>query len=214
LNKRKLMLVASALLMAAGAALICYPLFLRVQTSLAQARLEKEFEKYPPYIEAERETQPTPEEPEPEPEPEPAAPQWEKLPPTLLEIPAIDLSVQLEAVEDMGAFARKLSQMPSYYPQSSMPGEVGNVLIAGHRGGPAGYFGKLKNLQPGAQIILHAPGISYYYEVEKVFKVKPTAVEVLDPLDYPAITLTTCYSSTRRLIVRGRFLEYVLNTGE
>ena len=198
--------------MVAGAALIGYPLFLRVQNSLAQARLEKEFEKYPPYIEFEKETRPTPEEPEPE--PEPSMPQWEELPPTLLEIPAIDLSVQLEAVEDMGIFARKLSQMPSYYPQSSMPGEVGNVLIAGHRGGPAGYFGKLKTLRPGDKIILHAPGVSYYYEVEEVFKVKPTAVEVLDPLDYAAITLTTCYSSTQRLIVRGRFLEYVLNAGE
>ncbi len=215
MNKRKLTLIVSILLMAAGAALIGYPLFLRVQTRWEQAKLEKEFEEYPPYIAVvEKEPQPLPEEQEPEPEPEPSAPQWEELPPTLLEIPAIDLSVQLEAVEDMGVFARKLSQMPSYYPQSSFPGEVGNVLIAGHRGGPAGYFGKLKNLQPGDKIILHAPGVSYYYEAEEVFKVKPTAVEVLDPLDYAAITLTTCYSSSRRLIVRGRFLEYVLSTGE
>jgi sortase A len=210
--KRKLILIVSLILITSGVAFMGYPLLLRIQAGFQQARLEKEFAEYPPYIEVaekEPETQPKPETPQ-----EPSVPQWAELPPTHLEIPAIDLSVQLEAVSNMNVF-RKLKQMPSYYPQSSMPGEVGNVLIAGHSGtGPAAYFQKLKLLKPGDKIILHAPGISYYYEVEEVFKVSPTAVEVLNPLDYAAITLTTCSPKNTRRIVRGRFLEYILNPGE
>lgn len=218
MSKRKLILIVSILLIASGVALMGYPFLLRILAAFQQARLEKAFEEYPPYIEVvekEPETRPEPEAPpEPETPPEPSVPQWAELPPTLLEIPAIDLSVQLEAISDMNAF-RKLKQMPSYYPQSSMPGEVGNVLIAGHSGnGPAAYFKKLKLLKPGDKIILHAPGVSYYYEVEEVFRVAPTAVEVLNPLDYAAITLTTCAFNDTRRIVRGRFLEYILHPGE
>jgi LPXTG-site transpeptidase (sortase) family protein len=192
----------SCILVTTGVLLVGYPVFLRVRARWEQACLAREYAEHPPYLEVDWS-------PAEEPDPAPGPPQWDELPPTLLEIPAIGLSVHLEAVEDMDIFARKLSQQPSYYPQSSMPGQVGNVLIAGHRGGPAGYFGQLKNLKPGEEIILRVPGASYYYEVEEVFKVPPTAVEVLDPQDYGAITLTTCYSSTHRLIVRGRFREYI-----
>ena len=98
---------------------------------------------------------------------------------------------------------------PSYYPQSAFPGEAGNVLIAGHRGGPAGYFQDLDELEPGDEIILHAPGVSYTYEVERVWIVEPSEVEVIAPLDYPALTLTTCQRvgkdpAAQRLIVRAR----------
>lgn len=203
--KDKLTRAVSFFLIAAGVLLIGYPVYLRVQARFEQAHLAKEFAQLPPYLEAAGHQEPPLQE-----EPEPELPQWRELPPTLLEIPAIGLSVQVEAVPDMSIFARKLNQGPSYYPQSSMPGEVGNVLIAGHRGGPAGYFGKLKTLSGGEEIILRVPDLSYYYEVEKVYKVPPTAVEVLDPQDYEAITLTTCYSSSHRLIVRGRFREYLL----
>lgn len=203
MTKRRLILTLSIVLIAAGICFIAYPFVLRVHANIVQDRLAKEFKKHPSYPHIVFEA--------PE---EKHLPQGAELPPTLLEIPAIKLSVHIEAIDDMGLFASNINQMPSYYPQSSYPGEVGNVTIAGHRGGPAGYFGKLKNLKPGDTIILHTPGISYYYEVEEVFKVKPTAVEVLDPLDYAAITFTTCYSSTKRLIVRGKFVEYVLSTGE
>jgi len=116
----------------------------------------------------------------------------------------------------MDVFAEKLSQPPSYYPQSALPGDVGNVLIAGHRGGPAGYFLKLNELEPGDLIYLHAPGVSYSYEVEKVWVVEPTEIEVIAPLDYAALTLTTCQRvgkdpAARRLIVRAKFLEATLN---
>lgn len=205
MSKRTVILAVSLTLIAAGLLLSGYPLYLMVQGRLEQHRLEKEFQEYtvnPSLVTAQPGNQG---------EPAPGLPQWEKLPPTRLVIPAIDLDVQVVAVDDMGIFARKLSQPPSYYPQSAMPGETGNVLIAGHRGGPAGYFLDLDELESGDSIVLHAPGVSYDYQVERVFIVEPTEISVIAPLDYAALTLTTCQRvgrdpAARRLIVRARFV--------
>jgi len=205
--KKRIILVLGTILILAGLAVAGYPVFLKVQGALEQSRLEKEFQDYlenPPYIDA----GPQPQQPSQWPESEVQLPQWEEFPPTKLRIPSLDVDVQVVAVDDMDIYAQRLNQPPGYYPQSAMPGAVGNVLIAGHRGGPAGYFLDLDQLEPGHSIVLHAPGVEYYYVVEEVFVVEPTAVEVLNPTDYPALTLTTCQrvgaiSNARRLIVRA-----------
>jgi sortase A len=217
---RKLTLVIAIILILAGVIAAGYPLYLKIQSNLQQQRLEREFQEYDvnPSIPT---FQDLPLRPDPPPIQEPNLPRWTEFPPTRLEIPAIDLDVQVVTVEDMGIFARKLSQPPSYYPQSAFPGEAGNVLIVGHRGGPAGYFQDLNELKPGDETFLHAPGVSYTYAVERVWIVEPTEVEVIAPLDYAALTLTTCQRlgkdpAARRLIVRAMFQNATLtnNTGD
>ena len=209
MDKRKTLLAIGITFILVGGVAAGYPLYLRVQGKLEQRRLEKEFQEYTVSPAIENTDLPGPEQ---LPDPEPDWPRWQEFPPTRLEIPALDLEIQVVVVEDMGVFARKLSQPPSYYPQSAFPGTQGNVLIAGHRGGPAGYFKNLNRLEPGDPIILHAPGVSYRYEVEKVWVVEPSEVSVIAPLDYPALTLTTCQRvgkdpAARRLIVRARLTE-------
>ncbi|GEM_PF-1340060 len=217
MTKRRIIHAAATILIIAGVAMIGYPIFLRIQARLEQSRLEKAFNDRTeiPHIDAsdDEDNQQTPE------WVEPSLPQWDEFPPTQLEIAAIDLSVQIVAVSDMGIFARKLNHPPSYYPQSVFPGEAGNLLIAGHRGGPAGFFRRLNELKPGDEIILRAPGVDYCYEVEEVFIVEPTQVEVIAPLDYAAITLTTCQrvgkvTSAKRLIVRGIFVQAITAKNE
>ena len=211
MTRKKLMLFASITLLVSGIAVIGYPFF---QNHLDQRRLEKEFDEYTaaPVASPEDDSERFQRAPEDAPIwPEQEFPQWEALPPTKLIIPKLNLEVQVDAVEDMGVFARKLSQTPSYYPQSAFPGQDDNVLIAGHRDGPAGYFLKLSELEPGDIIILSAPGVSYTYEVEKVWIVQPTEVSVIDPLGYAALTLTTCERvgsdpAARRLIVRALYI--------
>jgi len=212
------MLVVAIILITVGVLVAGYPLIIRFQAGNEQRRLEQEFQDYTvsPSLGSFQDLPLRPDSPSGREPLESALPQWTELPPTRLEIPAIDLEVQVVAVEDMDVFAEKLSQPPSYYPQSALPGDVGNVLIAGHRGGPAGYFLKLNELEPGDLIYLHAPGVSYSYEVEKVWVVEPTEIEVIAPLDYAALTLTTCQRvgkdpAARRLIVRAKFLEATLN---
>ncbi|NLY32807.1 MAG: class E sortase [Firmicutes bacterium] len=205
--KRKVIHIVAAILIFAGLAMIGYPLYLRIQARVEQSRLEQAFmeqrQKYHIEAIAGKDKQQ-----------EPSLPKWDEFPPTQLEIPAVDLSVQVVAVKDMDVFSRKFNQPPSYYPESVFPGEVGNLLIAGHRGGPAGYFHKLFDLNPRDEIILRTPKADYFYEVEEVFSVEPTQVEVIAPLDYAAITLTTCQrvgsvSSAKRLIVRGKFVQAI-----
>jgi len=214
MSKQKIMHTAAAILILAGVALVGYPVLLRIQAHLEQSRLEQAFrdQTETPYLDAGEDDEDYQQPPE---WIEPSLPKWNEFPPTQLNIAAIELSVQVVAVSDMGIFARKFSQPPSYYPQSVFPGETGNLLIAGHSVGPAGYFGRLKELKPGDEIILRAPGADYYYQVEEVFIVEPTQVEVIAPLDYAAITLTTCQrvgrvESARRLIVRGKFVQAII----
>lgn len=218
MTRRRAILVMAIILIVAGVLTAGYPLLLKVQAGFEQRRLEQEFQDYSvsPTLGSVQDLPLRPDSPSGREPMEPALPQWTELPPTRLEIPAINLEVQVVTVADMDIFARKLSQPPSYYPQSSFPGNVGNVLIAGHRGGPAGYFLNLDDLEPEDIIWLHAPGVSYSYEVEKVWVVEPTEVEVIAPTDYAALTLTTCQRvgkdpAARRLIVRAKFLEATLN---
>lgn len=201
---KKVLRIVSAVFILAGLAVAAYPLGLRVQAYLEQRRLEHDFRDHV--------NTPAPQQPgtSPPQAQEPwEEPVWESLPPTRLEIPALGLAVQVGTVADLDIFAQRLTQPPSYYPQSAMPGAVGNVLIAGHRGGPAGYFQNLDKLAPGDNIILVAPGVRYVYEVEDVFVVKPTQVEVAAPTGYPALTLTTCQRrgmayDALRLVVRAK----------
>lgn len=217
MTKKRILTILSIILIVVGAGIAGYPLVLKGQAMWEQHQLEKQFrDTESPYIEVDY-TRPGRERPPVWHPYEPVElPQWEAFPLTKLEIPKIDVEVHVVALEDMSIFSRSISQIPSYYPESSFPGEVGNVLIAGHRGGPAGYFNYLNRLDPGDKIILHAPGISYVYLVEKVFIVEPTDLSVIQPLDYPGMTLTTCQrvgtvSSAKRLIVRAKFEEAYRN---
>ena len=203
--KRKVIHIVAAILIFAGLAMIGYPLYLRIQARVEQSRLEQAFmeqrQKYHIEAIAGKDKQQ-----------EPSLPKWDEFPPTQLEIPAVELSVQVVAVKDMDVFSRKLNQPPSYYPESVFPGEVGNLLIAGHRGGPAGYFHKLFDLNPRDEIILCTPKRITFMKLKRCFLSNNTGRNC--PLDYAAITLTTCQrvgsvSSAKRLIVRGKFVQAI-----
>ena len=218
MTRKNIMMLISLILIVAGVSLAGYPLYLKAQGHFEQRRLEKMFAEYTvaPFVDPKDDTDRFQRDPGDAPIWQDheafVLPQWEEFPPTKLEIPKINLDVHVVAVEDMDIYAQRLSQPPGYYPQSSFPGEIGNVLISGHRDGPAGYFKHLNRLEPGDIITLHAPGVSYQYEVEKVWIVEPTEVSVIYPLDYAGLTFTTCERvgsdpAALRLIVRAKFTD-------
>ncbi len=119
----------------------------------------------------------------------------------LLSIPKIGL---LDAIVE-GVGEAQLEQGPGHYPGTSLPGEAGNVAIAGHRTTYAHPFYNLDALSPGDNIyILTAQGL-FQYTVSGSQVVAPTDVAVLDTVPGKStLTLTTCnprYSAAQRLVV-------------
>jgi sortase A len=92
------------------------------------------------------------------------------------------------------------------YPDTALPGEPGNIAIAGHRDG---FFRSLKDVRAGDVIELSDAGRPSAYVVEGTWIVQPDDVSVLDPTTAPSITLVTCYpfyfvgSAPQRFIVRA-----------
>jgi sortase A len=87
-----------------------------------------------------------------------------------------------------------------------MPGELGNLGLAGHRDT---FFRKLRDINPDDEIrVTTRDGVFKYY-VQRTNIVQPKDVWVLNPTNYPALTLVTCYpftyigSAPQRFIVRA-----------
>ncbi|MGH9122714.1 MAG: sortase [Acidimicrobiales bacterium] len=119
-----------------------------------------------------------------------------------LVIPKINLSKYIV----QGVDETDLMEGPGHYPQTVMPGQVGNAGIAGHRTTFGAPFFDLNELAVGDMIdITNLTGDTFYYKVAKApFVVDPSDVSVLDATTTAQLTLTTCnprYLATNRLIV-------------
>lgn len=87
-----------------------------------------------------------------------------------------------------------------------LPGEDGNVGIAGHRDG---FFRVLKDVKPGDAIDVIETHRTDRYIVDRIVLVRPEDVSVLQPRSGPSLTLVTCYpfyyigSAPQRYIVQA-----------
>jgi len=121
----------------------------------------------------------------------------------MISIPAIHLSqviVQGTSVDD-------LRLGPGHYLGTPLPGEAGNVSIAGHRTTWAEPFRHLDQLHFGDPIIINTPRGEVLYRIYNIFVVKPSNVSVIAPSSDNILTLTTCnppYSAATRLVVKAR----------
>ena len=123
----------------------------------------------------------------------------------IIEIPSIKLKQPV--VE--GITEDVIKYFLGKFPDSTMPGEVGNFAVAGHRVSDfTDAFINLYKVKPGDNVIVTTKSGKYTYEVEESFIVEPEQVEVLENADYEKITLITCtIGSKRRVIVTGRLIE-------
>ncbi len=125
-----------------------------------------------------------------------------------IRIPAID--VDQYVVE--GTTESALSKGPGHYIGTAMPGQAGNVAIAGHRTTNGAPFNGLGHLVPGDRIILTTTfGQNLTYFVSGAPQaVSPRDVGVLNYFADNRITLTTCnpeFSSSQRLVVVGKLKQ-------
>lgn len=109
-----------------------------------------------------------------------------------------------------------------HYTGTAMPCQVGNFAMAGHRTTYAAPFHEIALLQPGDQVIVQTKAFTCTYRVTSIEIVKPTAIQVLDPVpDHPGqapvkadMTMTSChpmYFATERYVVHGRLESQTTN---
>jgi sortase A len=122
---------------------------------------------------------------------------------TRIVIPAI--KVDTVVVEGTGASALRAGA--GHYPNTPLPGEEGNVAIAGHRTTYGKPFANLDRLNPGDEIVLETPIGRHVYRVSRPpFVVSNTDFSVIDQTPGHHLTLTTCHpkgSARQRLVVKA-----------
>jgi sortase A len=127
-----------------------------------------------------------------------------------LEIPAI--GVDRYVVE--GVAEGELQEGPGHYPGTPLPGQAGNVAIAGHRTTFGAPFFRLNEVHSGDLVYLtDALGTTWVYSVVSQFVVAPSDVAVLDATRVHELTLTTCnprFEATSRLVVRAVLLTHLV----
>lgn len=122
-----------------------------------------------------------------------------------------------------GVSHEDLKKGPGHYPGTDGPGQVGNMVISGHRTTYGAPFNRLDELHPGDPVVIETQTDFYTYRVLGTTVVSPSKVGETDhvPNDPGArptqrlLTLTTCnpkYSARTRLIVRA-VLETTLAKG-
>jgi len=112
--------------------------------------------------------------------------------PTLavLRIPAVGIEVPvLEGTSDA-----EMNRGVGHIAGTAMPGEIGNVGIAGHRDG---FFRALKDVKVGDVLELERKtdggAQSDRYRVERMAVVDPADVNAVAPTNDATLTLVTCY---------------------
>jgi sortase A len=120
-----------------------------------------------------------------------------------IEIPRLLVS----AVVVEGVDRTTLRRAVGHIPGTALPGERGNVGLAGHRDT---FFRSLKDVKIKDEVQLSTLAGNFNYEVESLRVVDPENVGVLAPSGHNVLTLVTCYPfyyvgpAPKRWIVRAR----------
>ncbi len=105
-----------------------------------------------------------------------------------------------------GVSVPDLRKGPGHYPDTPLPGELGNAAIAGHRTTYGAPFYRLDELESGDAIVITTLAGTFHYKVTGSRVVKPTELSVLEPTTEATLTLTTCeprFSAASRLVVHA-----------
>jgi sortase A len=136
-----------------------------------------------------------------------AAPLWRQASPNALigrlSVPRLHLSAMVREGVDRGTLQLAVGHIPA----TPLPGQSGNVGLAGHRDT---FFRGLKELKTGDEIRFSTASGDFRYDVESLVVVEPNDVGVLAPSEENILTLVTCYpfsyigTAPRRFVVRAR----------
>lgn len=107
-----------------------------------------------------------------------------------IEIPKIDVSMTMYE----GIRLSTLDRGPGHWPGTAMPGQVGNVVVAGHRTSGHQVFRNIDALVEGDEILFTGTdGSVHRYRVTSSRIVVPTEVWIVDQTPTPTATLFACH---------------------
>src|SRR5690348_2210015 len=101
-------------------------------------------------------------------------------------VPRIGLSVMIAEGDSNAVLRHAVGHLSS----TPLPGETGNVVLAGHRDT---FFRPLRNIRSADLITIETLDGLYQYKVEWVRAMPPDNVSVLAPSESSEITLITCF---------------------
>jgi sortase A len=145
----------------------------------------------------------------------------------ILRIPRIGMTGKIGAhgakVVVEGVSHEDLKKGPGHYPHTALPGEIGNMVISGHRTTYGAPFNRVDELHTGDPIVIETRTTWFTYRVTGEQIVSPSAVEVTYPVPgkrdavptQRLLTLTTCnpkYSAAQRLIVHAVLASSLLKS--
>jgi len=123
-----------------------------------------------------------------------------------IEVPRLGL----DAIVVQGDSPASLRRAVGHLSKSALPGEWGNVALAGHRDT---FFRPLRSIRIGDRIRFKTRVRSFEYRVESIEVVAPTDLRVLESSTGHDLTLLTCFPvyyvgpAPKRLVVRAREVE-------
>lgn len=123
-----------------------------------------------------------------------------------IDIPSLELKIAVVQGESSKILRRAVGHLPA----TALPGDPGNVVLAGHRDT---FFRPLRNIQVGDAIAIVTPDGKFEYQVESTEVVSPEDVQALQSTGENTLTLITCFPfyyvgpAPKRFIVRARQTE-------
>jgi sortase A len=136
-------------------------------------------------------------------------------PEMVLYVPRLGKNYHYVVVEGVGT--DDLKKGPGHYPGTALPGQLGNVVVSGHRTTYLAPFNRFDEIRPGDPVTFEMADGWYTYKVVNTEIVAPTATWVIaDPFPDKrpvgrSVTFTTCnpkYSARQRLVVYGTFVSH------
>jgi sortase A len=116
-----------------------------------------------------------------------------------------------------GVGLSQLARGVGHYPETAMPGEIGNFATAAHRATNGEPFARIDKLRRGDRVVVQTRDTWYTYRLERDEIVQPDDTWVIDPVPgedvaptEEIITLTTCHprwGSAQRWIWWGSLEE-------
>jgi len=120
----------------------------------------------------------------------------------------------LNAIVVQGDSPANLRRAVGHLSKSALPGEWGNVALAGHRDT---FFRTLRDIRLGDEIKFKTRERSFEYLVESIEVVAPTDIRVLKSSTGHDLTLLTCFPfhyvgpAPNRFVVRAREFDRMLH---